>query len=101
VASDEDGRDRQDPLQSFTPEDRELVFRFLALFARYECALKHSGFVKQGTYGEADADWNTYADPISPLLARLGSKEYVKARSRLLQKPPAKTSTSSGMCQAK
>jgi len=75
---------------SFTVEDRELVFRLLALFARCECALKRSGFVKRGSYGEADADWNAYADHISIFLARLVSPAYVAARDRLLNNPPGR-----------
>jgi hypothetical protein len=77
-----------DYVRSFDPEDHERVFHFLAIFARYECALKRSGFVRRGSHGEADADWNTYADHISTRLARLTSPRYVTARDRILEKPP-------------
>ena len=43
-------------------EDRDLVFRFFAVFSRFEYALKRSGFLK---YQErAEADWDAYANGI-------------------------------------
>jgi len=86
----------QDYVRSFDPEDRERVFHFLAIFARYECALKRSEFVRRGSYGEADADWNTYADHISTRLARLTSPEYIMARDRLLKNPPLRECLDNG-----
>ncbi len=77
-----------DYVGSFDPEDRERVFRLLALFARCECALKRSGFVRPGSHGQAEADWDVYADSISTRLAGLDAADYVEARDNLLSNPP-------------
>jgi hypothetical protein len=77
-----------DYLASFPREDRHRVFRFLALFARWEAALKRSEFARAGRHGQAEADWNLYADTVSGPLAALAGAEYVAAREYLLNNPP-------------
>ena len=73
---------------SFQAEDRERVFRFLALFARSECALKCTGFVHAGRYGQAEANWEEYADRVSESVAALSDATFVAAREALLNPPP-------------
>jgi len=77
-----------DYVRLFKPEDRERVFHFLALFARWECALKRSNFAKRGPYGQADADWNQLADTVATRLAALDTPGYAAARDYLLANPP-------------
>jgi hypothetical protein len=45
---------------------RELTLRFLAVFSRYEYALKRAGYV-QGDESKISADWDTFARDVSTL----------------------------------
>ena len=77
-----------DYVNTFVAEDRERLFRLLALFARWESALKRTGFVSAGQYGQAEANWNTFADAVEAKVAALKDSTFTKARDYLLTKPP-------------
>jgi hypothetical protein len=73
---------------SFSPEDQARVFRFLATFSRWECALKHNGFVRTGANGQAEPNWRQFATTHDAALAALNSADFVAARGALLGNPP-------------
>ena len=50
--------------------DRDLVFDFFWRFSVFECALKREDYLKRGSYGSAQADWNAFAQTI---LGRFGA----------------------------
>ena len=74
--------------QSFGIEDRERVFRFLATFFRWECALKHNGFSRSGAHGQAEPDWKAFAVAHDTAIKALQVPEFVAARDVLLSNPP-------------
>lgn len=82
------GATMRDYAALFEVEDRERVFRFLALFARWECALKRTEFVKTGQHGQAEADWDLYADAVVSPLAALSAGAFIAAREALVANPP-------------
>ncbi len=75
-------------LESFNHDDRERVFRFLATFSRWECALKHNNYVRRGSYGQAEADWKKFANTHKTQFAGLQTPEFIKARNMLITNPP-------------
>ena len=75
-------------LARFDATDRDRVFRFFAVFSRTECALKRSGFLRAGSHGQAEPDWNRYSDNIAPGLASLDDAAFVEQRDYLLSNPP-------------
>ena len=44
-------------------EDKDLIFRFVAVFSRFEYALKRMEFLKKEE--QAEVDWDAYAEPAS------------------------------------
>lgn len=74
-------------VHSFMPEDKERIFNFFALFSRWECALKRK-FPIKGAHGDAQADWNAFADEHSSELSTIGHPGYQEARKYLLERPP-------------
>lgn len=72
----------------FAAEDRERVFRFLAAFSRWECALKHSGFARAGRHGQAEPDWTGFAVAHEGQIAALKTVAFTAARNALLAAPP-------------
>ena len=76
-----------DYMSGFTDEERERLFHFLVLFARWECALKRSQFVRKGSYGQAEADWNAFADTVTGSLAAVNAPAFILARTYLLDNP--------------
>jgi len=81
----------KDYVDAFRQEDRDRLFRFLALFARWECSLKRTGFLKPADKRKgspAEADWNGYADAIAVTVAGLAGAEWTRARGYLLSHPP-------------
>lgn len=76
-----------DYVASFGLEDQKRVFRFFALFSRWECALKRY-FPKRGQYGEAQSDWEKFADEVAGGMAGINSPSYEEARAHLLNSPP-------------
>ena len=73
---------------SFPPEDRDRLFRFLALFARWECALKHCGFVRAGVFGQAEPDWRGFATNHEAAIAALKDPAFIAACGVLSASPP-------------
>jgi len=74
-------------IESFIPEDQKRIFRFFALFSRWECALKHH-FPRPGNYGEAQAGWEDFGNEAADLITAIDSAGYEEARDYLLQNPP-------------
>lgn len=73
---------------SFSAADRQRVFGFLALFSRWECALKHSGFARAGGFGQAEADWRAFVTAHAAAIAALNDAAFVAARHLLTATPP-------------
>lgn len=81
----------RDYVNAFSEEDRNRLFRFLALFARWECSLKRTGFLKSADKrreSQAEADWNAYADSVTSSVSALASAEWVRAREYLVNRAP-------------
>jgi hypothetical protein len=83
----------------FAAEDRERVFRFLAAFSRWECALKHSGFVRAGGHGQAEPDWTRFAVAHERQIAALNDATFTAARNALLAAPPRRQDLVGGQLQ--
>jgi hypothetical protein len=78
-------------IQSLTGGNDEIVLQFFANFSRFECALKRAGFVKGDRNDNALPDWCRFAkERLDARLADISDKEFIKATSYLLQKPPRK-----------
>ena len=75
-------------VESFSEEDRKRLFGFLALFARWECALKSTGYARPGHFQHALADWDRFATDHEGAVAALADAEFVAARTFLLASPP-------------
>ncbi len=67
--------------------DPKLACDFLALFARYEFALKAA---KPANGGEAKAGWDEYAKGIDKAFSQLKNAELTAAVDYLLSRPPKK-----------
>lgn len=65
----------------------ELAFRFFKLFARYEYALKAMGFARAGSKGQAEPDWDAFANEIGQVALDFGEPN-AKARAYLFEHPP-------------
>lgn len=83
----------------FAADDRERVFRFLASFSRWECALKHGGFARPGSHGQAEPDWTAFAVAHEAQVAVLNDAAFVAARNALLAAPPGRQELVSGRLQ--
>jgi hypothetical protein len=75
-------------VESFSEDDRMRLFGFLALFARWECALKSTGYVRTNGLHHALADWNRFATDNEAAIAMLADGDFVAARTFLLASPP-------------
>jgi hypothetical protein len=69
--------------------DRQLACEFLAVFARYEFALKAVGFA-DGDAREVKASWDRYSRAIDAQFTRLVDEELNLAVDYLLREPPKK-----------
>lgn len=69
-------------------DDRDLVFRFFAVFSRFEYALKRSSFVKKGRYGEALPDWGKYANELQGQFAVVQDERFKNACAYIKKEPP-------------
>ena len=67
---------------------RDELGEFFLTFSRFEFAVKAAGYVKQGSWGEAKADWDAFAAAIADELKEQGSEEYERAAEYLSSKPP-------------
>lgn len=71
-------------------EDRDLVLVFFFTFSRFEYALKASGLVVQGRFGEAVPDWNSYTDQLRGRFQGVRDPRFVDACAYLRNDPPRK-----------
>ena len=78
--------------------DPRLACEFLAVFARYEFALKAAGFA-DGDEKKAEAAWDRYARAIDAGFTRLNSAELTAAVAYLLGQPPKKQIVVKGKIQ--
>lgn len=72
-----------DALSAARPELAE----FFLVFARFEFALKASGYAKQGRWG-AEVDWCKFSDEIGPMLLPPKEKQFQGAVTYLSEEPP-------------
>ena len=77
-------------IQSLAGGNGELVLEFFAEFSAFECALKQAHFVKGDQYNNAVPDWDGFADTLTGQLAAITDREFINAKSYLLQEPPKK-----------
>jgi hypothetical protein len=69
-------------------EDKDLIFRFFAVFSRFECALKRGGFLKKQE--RAEADWDSYVNQLRGQFATVKAPVFKTACDYLTSKPPDK-----------
>lgn len=69
-------------------QDRDRLFHFLSLFARWECALKKNQFATAGGYNQAKPNWTKFASDHEAAIAALDEPRFVAARDALLANPP-------------
>jgi hypothetical protein len=69
--------------------DRQLASEFLAVFARYEFALKAAGFANGGNR-KVEAAWDLYAKSIDGAFAQLNCPELAAATDYLINQAPKK-----------
>lgn len=67
---------------------RDELGEFFLTFSRFEFAVKAAGYAKQGSWGEAKADWDAFAAAIADELKEQGSEEYQRAAEYLSSEPP-------------
>ena len=67
--------------------ENDLVFKFFAVFSRFECALKRSGFLKTIRENRAAPDWRTYAKSLH-FVGKVADQDFQKAVTFLLADPP-------------
>lgn len=77
-------------IQSLAGGNGELILEFFAKFSGFECALKQAHFVKGDQYNNALPDWDRFADTLNGQLAGITDRDFINARSYLLQAPPKK-----------
>ena len=73
--------------------DSKLVLRFLAVFSRFEYALKRAGYLKKSE--NAEPNWDTFANKLKGDFKRVQETSFKEAVKYLLQNPP-KTQIVSG-----
>jgi hypothetical protein len=66
--------------------NRNLVFRFFALFSRFEYSLKRSGFLKAAE--KAEPNWDTYANTLQGLFQAVSDPAFQAAVAFLVKEPP-------------
>ncbi len=79
----------------YPEEHRREACKFFILFARFECALKASGFLKRPD-GRADPNWDCFARVISDSFDRCQNQEVSEARAYMKSQPPRKQIAKSG-----
>jgi hypothetical protein len=70
--------------------DRNLVFKFFTVFGLFEYALKRAGFMAAGRNGEAQPNWENFANAIHPQFAVKTTPTLVAAKSYMLNRPVMK-----------
>jgi hypothetical protein len=67
-----------------------LAFNFFKLFAQYEYALKAMRFARSGSGGQAEPDWDRFANETGHLIFDEASEELTDAINYLFEHPPKK-----------
>jgi hypothetical protein len=67
--------------------DRDLVFKFFAIFSLFECALKRAGFCTTGSNGEAQPTWTNFANSIHTQFSSLSDPDLTVATNYMLNFP--------------
>jgi hypothetical protein len=67
--------------------DRDLVFKFFVVFSLFEYALKEGGFCTRGRQGEAQANWEGFANNIHSHFSALNHPDLVTAIDYMLNFP--------------
>ena len=74
------------PPKTVAALENDLVFRFLAVFSRFECALKRAHFLKNTRH--AKPDWDKYANELRGFFANVADEDFQKAVEFLRSRPP-------------
>jgi hypothetical protein len=67
--------------------DRKLVFKFFTLFSLFEYALKRGGFLTTGRSGEAQPDWESFANAIDVQFTALRRPSLASAKNYMTGHP--------------
>ena len=79
-----------DEVYSRVDFDRGLVFKFFVIFSLFEYALKQAGFYTAGRSGEAQPDWEGFANSIYPQFSAQATPELAIAVNYMLNRPVMK-----------
>lgn len=66
--------------------DREIVFKFFAVFSRFEYALKRTGFINNRT--KAEANWDAFSNSIRGMFTNVLDENFMDAINFLQKAPP-------------
>ena len=75
-------------IKTFTDQP-ELAFRYCAVFARFEYALKETGFLNNDK-GSAQANWDVFANSLKGKFSAVHDAEFIGAIAFLKASPPRK-----------
>ena len=75
-------------IETFTDQP-ELAFRYCAVFARFEYALKETQFLKNET-GSAQANWDVFANSLKGKFSAVQDADFTAAVAFLKASPPRK-----------
>jgi hypothetical protein len=78
-------------------EHEKLILEFFLLFSKLEYALKMAGFNKGN--GNAEANWNAFAESISDKFNRNNNAELTKGVDYILKNPPNKQIIKNGILE--
>ena len=70
--------------------DRELVFKFFTVFSLFEYALRQAGYCATGRSGEAQPNWEDFANAIHPQFDPQGNQTLTTAVDYMLNHPVMK-----------
>jgi len=77
----------------------DLAFRFFKLFAQYEYSLKAMGYGAAGRNGQAEHDWDRFANSIGSRIMAVNDEAIADARKYILDQPPKRQVWSNGAVQ--
>jgi hypothetical protein len=77
----------------------ELAFSFFKLFAQYEYALKAMGYGSAGPRGQAEPDWDRFANEVGALVMEGEAQGLAAAREYILQHPPKRQVWKAGIVE--
>ena len=66
----------------------QLACKFFKLFAQYEYALKAMQYARPGSGGQAEPDWDRFANEVGILVLNSKDSELVEALGYLFESPP-------------